>query len=101
MAVDLVIDIGNVRIKGALFKQDEIVYNFVLPAFPFSKDKFTSHIKDKGIQTSFISSVNSQLEMHVKTSLSESLIPCAFLNYADLKLKFEIEKPDELGPDRI
>jgi type III pantothenate kinase len=101
MALDLVIDIGNVRIKGALFKEDEIVYNFALPAFPFSKTTFTSHIKDKAINTSFISSVNSQLEMHVKTSLSESLIPCAFLNHADLKLKFEIEKPEELGTDRI
>jgi type III pantothenate kinase len=101
MGLDLVIDIGNVRIKGGLFEGGELIYNFAFAAFPFSKDTLTSHIRGKPIQKAFISSVNNQLEMHVKTSLSEANIPCDFLNYADLQLKLEVEKPEELGHDRI
>ena len=101
MAVDLVIDIGNVRIKGGLFEEDKLLYNFAFPAFPFSKETFMKHIREKPIQKAFISSVNSQLEMHIKTALSDVNIPCEFLNYADLELKIELEKPEELGPDRI
>lgn len=101
MGFDLVIDIGNVRIKGGLFEEDTLVYNFSLIAFPFSKEKFISHISGKTIQRAFISSVNNQLEMHVKTTLAEASVPCEFLNYTLLQLKLEIEKPEELGHDRI
>lgn len=101
MTLKLVVDIGNVRIKGGVFEKDQLIYNFALPAFPFSKDVFTSHIKEKAIHTAFISSVNNQLEMHVKTSLAEYAIPCDFLNYAGLQLKLEVENPEEVGHDRI
>lgn len=101
MTLDLVIDIGNVRIKGALFDGNTLVYNFAFPAFPFSKDSLTMHIKEKPVQNAFISSVNNQLEMHVKTSLTEANISCTFLNYEDLHIKLEVDKPEELGPDRI
>jgi type III pantothenate kinase len=101
MGLDLVIDIGNVRIKGGLFEEDSLVYKFVFPAFPYSKDTFAGHIRGKSIERAFISSVNHQLEMHVKTALAEANIPCEFLHYADLQLKLEIEKPEELGHDRI
>ena len=101
MALNLVIDIGNVRIKGGLFEQDELVYNFAFTAFPYSKETFMHHIRGKSIERAFISSVNHQLEMHIKTALGECNIPCEFLNSADLKLKLEVERPDELGHDRI
>src|SRR5690242_14756291 len=101
MPLDLVIDIGNVRIKGGLFENGKLAYNFTFAAFPYSKDKFTSHIAGKVIQMAFISSVNSQLEMHIKTALSEASIPYEFLDYAELQLKLEIEKPEELGHNRI
>jgi type III pantothenate kinase len=101
VSYDLVIDIGNVRIKGALFEEDKLVYYFALPSFPFSKEKFSAHLSGKPIAQAFISSVNSQLEMHVKTALGEAGIPCTFLYYADLQLKLEVEKPEELGHDHI
>lgn len=101
MTLDLVIDIGNVRIKGGLFKEDKLVYNFVFAAFPFSKDTFNAHILGRPIQRAFISSVNSQLEMHIKTALAAASIPCEFLHYADLQLKLQVEKPEALGHDRI
>jgi type III pantothenate kinase len=101
MPLDLVIDIGNVRIKGGLFEDDRLAYNFAFAAFPYSKDKFTSHIASRPIQMAFISSVNSQLEMHIKTALAEANIPYSFLNYAELQLKLEVEKPEALGHDRI
>lgn len=101
MDLTLVIDIGNVRVKGALFEEGNLVYHFAFPAFPFSKDTFNGHIRGKPIQRAFISSVNNQLEMHIKTSLQAANIPCEFLNYADLQLKIEVEKPEELGHDRI
>jgi len=102
MPIKLVVDIGNVRIKGGVFNEkDALIYNFALPAFPFSKDSFTSHIKEKAIETAFISSVNNQLEMHVKTSLAEHAIPCDFIHYANLQLKLDVDKPEELGHDRI
>jgi type III pantothenate kinase len=101
MDLTLVIDIGNVRVKGALFEDDNLVYHFAFAAFPFSKATFTGHIRGKPIQRAFISSVNNQLEMHIKTSLQEANIPCEFLNYAELQLKLEVEKPEELGHDRI
>ncbi len=101
MSLDLVIDIGNVRIKGGLFEGDNLIYTFSFAAFPYSKDTFKGHVHGKPIQKAFISSVNSQLEMHIKTALGEANIPCEFLNYADLQLKLELEKPAELGHDRI
>ena len=101
MALDLVIDIGNVRIKGGLFEKDKLIYNFALPAFPFSKEKFNTCIAGRSVQNAFISSVNHQLEMHIKTSLCEIDIPCTFLDCTHLQLKLEIEKPEELGHDHI
>ena len=101
VACDLVIDIGNFRIKGALFRGDELSSGFVLPAFPFLKEKFVAHIKDTPVQNALISSVNNQVEMHVKNALTDAHISYRFLDYTKITLQLDVDNPGSLGHDRI
>lgn len=92
MPLDLVIDIGNSRTKGALFEGKQLVEAFDWKQAP---------LQGKSIQTAFISSVNAKADEEIKKQLEQLKIPYQFLNNSTLRLVLEVDEPQALGADRI
>lgn len=92
MPLDLVIDIGNSRVKGGLFDGKQLVEAF---------DWKQASLQGKPVQNALISSVNAKAEEEVKKLLDQLKIPYRFLDNSSLKLVLEVDEPKELGADRI
>jgi type III pantothenate kinase len=98
--MDLVIDIGNSRVKAALF-QERMLYSAFTTAKEEALHSFHSHLAQHPIQHTLISSVNPQVESLIKHLLDEKKIPYHTLDRHTLKLELEVDEPDALGQDRI
>jgi len=99
MAFDLVLDIGNSRIKGGLFEGKTLTKSF---GFPIAQaDQILSLLQGHSIARVLISSVHAPTEEKVKALLSEKNIPFHLLDYKKLKMGFDVEEPEQLGQDRI
>lgn len=90
--MDLVLDIGNFRLKGALFETDRLV------------DAFACELKEENLkfplaESVLISSVNPQFEPTVCKALGD--IPYEILDFSKLNVMLDVEKPEEVGHDRI
>ena len=101
MTFDLVLDIGNARIKGGLFEGKQLVDAFAIVAHPMPQEELMHHLKDKPIKNVLISSVNAKAEGAVKNTLEQKKIPFCFLDYSQLKLILDVDEPQALGHDRI
>lgn len=99
--LDLVIDIGNSRIKGALFEEKTLIDVFSFPAQPTPHDQLVHYLEGKPIANVLISSVNSKAESGVKNYLDQKKIVYRFLDYKALKMTFDVDEPEQLGHDRI
>lgn len=101
MTLDLVLDIGNSRIKGALFDGKTLVDSFAIAAHPMPKDQLLHFLEGKPIANVLVSSVNAKVEEGVKTYLEQKKINYSFLNFKNLKMIFDVDEPEQLGHDRI
>ncbi len=101
MTFDLVIDIGNSRIKGALFDRKTLVDSFSLPAHPIPQDQLIQFLGKKPISNVLVSSVNAKAEKSIKDHLEQKNIRHHFLDYKTLKMIFDVDEPEQLGADRI
>ncbi len=101
MVLDLVLDIGNSKVKGAFFEGRKLVHAFSVSSLPVSKEEFFSHLSGKQIRNTLVSSVHSQAEETIKSCLEQQKIPFIFLDYSKLKLILDVDEPDQLGHDRI
>ena len=101
MTLDLVLDIGNSRIKGGLFDGKQLVDVFAVAAHPMPKEELMRHLENKPIRNVLISSVNAKADEAVKTTLEQKQIPFCFLDYSKLKLILDVDEPQALGHDRI
>jgi type III pantothenate kinase len=99
--VDLVLDIGNSRIKGGLFDGKQLVDVFAIAAHPSPKEELLRHLENKSVQNALVSSVNAKAEEAIKTTLEQKKIPFRFLDYSKLKLILDVDEPEALGHDRI
>jgi type III pantothenate kinase len=97
--MDLVLDIGNSRVKGGIFEGKELVDSFAFNFQPFDKEAFARHLEGKSITNALISSVNSKAEQEVKTCLGK--IPYRLLDFSKLKLILDVDEPEAVGHDRI
>ncbi|MBS0620044.1 MAG: type III pantothenate kinase [Verrucomicrobia bacterium] len=91
MGRDLVIDIGNTRIKGGVFEEKKLIQVFNGLEFP----------KDPPIQRALISSVNRAKEGEVKKFLEDLKIPFHTVDPGKLRLVLDVDEPEALGHDRI
>ncbi|HSX12131.1 MAG TPA: type III pantothenate kinase [Rhabdochlamydiaceae bacterium] len=98
---DLVIDIGNFRVKGAFFEQENIVGRFVFPVEKLPFDSLKSVLKSRPFKYALIASVNAPVEEKVKALFSEEKWPFKKLHFKEIKAKLEVDEPEEVGLDRI
>lgn len=99
--LDLVLDIGNSRVKGALFEGKTLVDSFSFPTQLASRDQLVHFLEGKAIAKALISSVNSKAETGVKNYLEQNRINHRFLDFKTLKMIFDVDEPEQLGHDRI
>lgn len=96
--MDLVLDIGNFRLKGAFFEGDHIVDSFVIqPDIEQLNTVFNNRVANRCM----ISSSNSALHSAVEGLLREYDIAYSFLDYRQVKVKLDVDEPEQVGPDRI
>lgn len=101
MDCDLVLDIGNFKVKGGLFQGKELVDAFTFGSSSASHDDLKGHLEGKSIKNVLVSSVNQTAEKVVASSLEQQKIAYAFLDYKKLKLILDVDEPEQLGHDRI
>lgn len=102
MALNLVLDIGNTRLKGALFEGDSLIRHFALPSRPeVLVSEFQSHVLGKGITSVLLSSVNEPAAQSIKKILQELGIPFYHVLAKDLCVVLDVEEPMAVGEDRI
>lgn len=97
MGMDLVIDIGNSRIKGGLFEGKTLIHAFSV----VDADEIRSHLAAKPIRNALIASVNEQTESSVAQYCEREKIPFSFIDNKNIKLVLDVEEPEALGHDRI
>lgn len=100
MTLDLVLDIGNSRIKGALFEGKTLVDSFA-SNYPLIEDHLVRFLGSRPIANVLISSVNAKAEESVKNCLEQKKIHYNFLDFKKLKMIFDVDEPEQLGHDRI
>ena len=98
---NLVLDIGNFRVKGALFEGDKLVQRWAISCHPFSPEQLKGVLKKQRFEQCLISSVNEEVEKQVRQVFKEENLLYIFLNFADVKVKLEVDEPEQLGHDRI
>ncbi|NGX40110.1 MAG: Type III pantothenate kinase [Chlamydiae bacterium] len=96
--MDLVLDIGNFRIKGALFEEDNIVEFF---SFPPEKEALKNQLDGKQITSLLISSVTQKGSSLISEALNELGLPFHLLDFSTVNVKLEVDEPEEVGHDRI
>jgi type III pantothenate kinase len=101
MTLDLVLDIGNSRVKGGIFDGKTLLESFAINAHPLNKDELVRFFEGKPIKNVLVSSVNTKAEEGVKNYLELQKIEYRFLDYSTLKLILDVDEPEALGHDRI
>lgn len=101
MALDLVIDIGNSHIKGAIFQENALVSAFIHPSSSFSTKNFSISLQEKEIQNCLVASVNAAAEKEIIAALQALHIPFQMLDAKKLKIVLDVEEKEEVGADRI
>lgn len=98
---DLVLNVGNSTLGGAFFEKDALSETFHLPSRPLSLPKFNDFIKGKKIRHALIGADNLNAGHLVKKALTEHKVPHSFVSSENLSVVLDVEKPEEVGADRI
>lgn len=101
MTLDLVLDIGNSRIKGGIFEGKNLVETFVFNTAALNKEELMRILQGKPIKDVLIASVNTKAEEGIKGYLQDQQINHRFLDHSSLKLVLDVDEPEALGHDRI
>ncbi len=101
MTTDLVIDIGNSRIKAALFQEDRLVGTRSVNTDAFSSEVLDQWINGKPIDHLLISSVNQKAENLLKEALEIRKQAYTILDFSTVKMRLDVDEPEALGHDRI
>ncbi len=98
---NLVLNIGNTTLSFAIFEQDLLIDSFCLSARPLSGQKFQEILKNRKIQYALIGSDNTLSEKIAKDVLTRLKIPFSMIQHDLLSVRLDVEKPEEVGNDRI
>lgn len=96
--MDLVLDIGNFRLKGAIFEEDNLKTPFRIP---LDLSILKKGLEGKKFERILISSVNSPFAAQVKILFSELGLPFPLLDFSSVKVNLKVEEPEQVGQDRI
>lgn len=96
--MDLVLDIGNYRIKGAFFQESALVESFALPC---RMEELKKKLEGRTFEHTLISSVNDPIEKAVHALFSSLQLPYQLLDFSKVKVILDVEEPEAVGHDRI
>lgn len=96
--MDLVLDIGNYRIKGAFFKEKKLENAFVIPP---DMEMLRKQLSGFSFESTLISSVHKKYSEDVKNLFASLNIPFHLLDFSTLHVKLDVDEPEQLGHDRI
>ncbi len=96
--MDLVLDLGNFRLKGAFFDGDRVVSHFRTPYDMSELKGILSSVKS---DATLISSVNREGEAKVKALFDELNLPFNLLDFSKVKVVLDVDEPEQVGHDRI
>ncbi len=96
--MDLILDIGNFRVKGALFEEERVVDLFSIPP---EMERLRDLLSRAPITNTLISSVNKSVEEDTQTLFSSLNIPFNLLDFSSLKVRLDVDEPEQVGHDRI
>jgi type III pantothenate kinase len=101
MTLDLVLDIGNSRMKGAIFEEKKLQQFFSCALSSWKKEELMQHLQNQPIKNVLVSSVNTQAEEAVRTVLEQQQLDYSFLDHSQIRLVLDVDEPEALGHDRI
>lgn len=96
--MDLVLDIGNFRVKGAFFEGDRVVSQF---SVPYDMTVLKGILSAYKSDATLISSVNRTAEAQIRDLFIQLNLPFNLLNFSNLVVKLEVDEPEQVGHDRI
>ncbi len=96
--MELVLDIGNFRIKGAFFQEGVVADVFVIPC---RMEELKIKLQGRSVERSLISSVNDPTEKEVRALFQSLKMPYQLLDYSKVKVILDVEEPAAVGHDRI
>ena len=101
MTFDLVVDIGNSRVKGGIFENKKLHQSITFNSHFINQDNLDHFFKENPMRNILISSVNSKAEEVIKNYLNKQKINYRLLDDSSLKLILDVDEPKALGQDRI
>ncbi|MBS0629781.1 MAG: type III pantothenate kinase [Verrucomicrobia bacterium] len=96
--MDLVLDIGNFRVKGAFFEGDRLVSKFRIP---YEMEQLKGILSSVKCDATLISSVNRSGEEKVKGVFNELGLPFNLLDFSKVNVVLDVDEPEQVGHDRI
>ncbi|NGX26353.1 MAG: Type III pantothenate kinase [Chlamydiae bacterium] len=96
--MDLVLDIGNFRVKGAFFDGDQVIDSFVTRP---EKEQLEKALEGKRADDVLISSVNTEMEPMAREVLASQGFSYNVLDFSTVKVVLDVDEPEAVGHDRI
>ncbi|MCI0381811.1 MAG: type III pantothenate kinase [Chlamydiae bacterium] len=97
----LVLDIGNFRVKGAFFKEENVKNFFSIPKNEDLMAQLTSSLEAGHFDKCLISSVNEPVFKQIRVLFQKKGWPFILLKSSDIKIELKVDEPEALGSDRI
>lgn len=95
--MDLVIDVGALRVKGGFYENGQLVETFAVAADPFSADEMKKKLKKA--ENVLACSTNPKAAAGMEAVLKEAGLKTAWLNIKDFEKM--LDNAEEFGGDRI
>lgn len=101
MESQLVFDVGNWKLKAALFAGDVLQETFSLLASPLDADALKGWIRNHKAERTLVASVNDEAGGRLCEALEKERHPYQMLQFSDLDLTLDVDEPEQVGHDRL
>lgn len=99
--MELVLNIGNSFLSAGLFKTGKLKKKFRLPSRPLDPAALRKALAEAAVEVALIGSDNFNAGKTAERVLKNLKIPFSKVSHVDLSVKLQVEKPEEVGIDRI
>lgn len=99
--MDLILNIGNSFLSGALFKKGKMERTFHISSRPLDPEKLLDHLNREKIEVALIGSDQEGAERVARRVLDALEIPHSKITHEHLSIQLDVEVPQEVGIDRI
>src|SRR5687768_11239394 len=99
--MELVLDIGNSFLAGAFFQNGQLKNTFLLPSRPLDAEAFRTIVEKHSVKIALIGSDQTEAGNTASLVLKQLQIPFTKVTHKHLSIILDVEKPEEVGIDRI